>query len=167
MPILNHSDLKKVEEYQNFVRTSPYANATQDLAWEKVKEGWTGEQVYLEENGKIVAAMSLIIRRVLGNFSLMYAPRAPICDFHDKEMVKRMLDQAKQLATTYHAFLLRFDPELPRLPELEEEYRQMGLRVRNDGCDKFDLIQPRYNMILKLDEPTFEELMPHFSEKTR
>lgn len=52
MPILNHSDLKKVEEYQNFVRTSPYANATQDLAWEKVKEGWTGEQVYLEENGK-------------------------------------------------------------------------------------------------------------------
>ena len=73
MPILNHSDLKKVEEYQNFVRTSPYANATQDLAWEKVKEGWTGEQVYLEENGKIVAAMSLIIRRVLGNFSLMYA----------------------------------------------------------------------------------------------
>ena len=43
----------------------------------------------------------------------------------------------------------------------------MGLRVRNDGCDKFDLIQPRYNMILKLDEPTFEELMPHFSEKTR
>ena len=67
----------------------------------------------------------------------------------------------------YHAFLLRFDPELPRLPELEEEYRQMGLRVRNDGCDKFDLIQPRYNMILKLDEPTFEELMPHFSEKTR
>ena len=53
MPILNHNDLKKVEEYQNFVRTSPYANATQDLAWEKVKEGWVGEQVYLEENGKI------------------------------------------------------------------------------------------------------------------
>lgn len=110
MPILNHSDLKKVEEYQNFVRTSPYANATQDLAWEKVKEGWTGEQVYLEENGKIVAAMSLIIRRVLGNFSLMYAPRAPICDFHDKEMVKRLLEEAKPLAKKYHAFLLRFDP---------------------------------------------------------
>ena len=39
MPILNHNDLKKVEEYQNFVRTSPFANATQDLGWEKVKEG--------------------------------------------------------------------------------------------------------------------------------
>ena len=47
MPILNHNDLKKVEEYQTFVRTSLYANATQDLAWEKVKEGWVGEQVYL------------------------------------------------------------------------------------------------------------------------
>lgn len=42
--------------------------------------------------------MSLIIRRVLGNFSLMYAPRAPICDFHDKEMVKRLLEEAKPLA---------------------------------------------------------------------
>ena len=43
----------------------------------------------------------------------------------------------------------------------------MGLKVRNDGCDKYDLIQPRYNMILNLDEPSFDELMPHFSEKTR
>ena len=67
----------------------------------------------------------------------------------------------------YHAFLLRFDPELPRMPELEEQYRKLGIRVRNDGCDKYDLIQPRYNMILKLDEPSFDELMPHFSEKTR
>lgn len=98
MPILNHNDLKKVEEYQTFVRTSPYANATQDLAWEKVKEGWVGEQVYLEENGKIIAAMSLIIRRVFAGFSLMYAPRAPICDLHDTALVQRLLDEAKPLA---------------------------------------------------------------------
>ena len=90
MPILNHNDLKKVEEYQTFVRTSPYANATQDLAWEKVKEGWIGEQVYLEENGQIIAAMSLIIRRVFAGFSLMYAPRAPICDLHDTALVQRL-----------------------------------------------------------------------------
>ena len=167
MPILNHNDLKKVEEYQNFVRTSPFANATQDLGWEKVKEGWIGEQVYLEEDGKIIAAMSLIIRRAFAGFSLMYAPRAPICDFSDTQLVKRLLDEAKPLAKKYHAFVLRFDPELPRLPQLEEEYRKMGLKVRNDGCDKYDLIQPRYNMILNLDEPSFDELMPHFSEKTR
>ena len=91
MPILNHNDLKKVEEYQTFVRTSPYANATQDLAWEKVKEGWVGEQVYLEENGQIIAAMSLIIRRVFAGFSLMYAPRAPICDLHDTALVQRLM----------------------------------------------------------------------------
>ena len=122
MPILNHNDLKKVEEYQNFVRTSPFANATQDLGWEKVKEGWIGEQVYLEEDGKIIAAMSLIIRRAFAGFSLMYAPRAPICDFSDTQLVKRLLDEAKPLAKKYRAFVLRFDPELPRLPQLEEEY---------------------------------------------
>ena len=99
MPILNHNDLKKVEEYQTFVRTSPYANATQDLAWEKVKEGWVGEQVYLEENGQIIAAMSLIIRRVFAGFSLMYAPRAPICDLHDTALVQRLLAMVKAIRT--------------------------------------------------------------------
>ena len=169
MPILNHNDLKKVEEYQTFVRTSPYANATQDLAWEKVKEGWVGEQVYLEENGKIIAAMSLSYqaRVFAGLFADVCTPARAICDLHDTALVQRLLDEAKPLAQKYHAFLLRFDPELPRMPELEEQYRKLGIRVRNDGCDKYDLIQPRYNMILKLDEPSFDELMPHFSEKTR
>lgn len=134
MPILNHSDLKKVEEYQNFVRTSPYANATQDLAWEKVKEGWTGEQVYLEENGKIVAAMSLIYPQ--GAWKLFF----DVCTSCSNLRLPRQRNgkasagRSKPLAKKYHAFLLRFDPELPRLPELEEEYRQMGLRVRNDGA---------------------------------
>ena len=97
--------------------------------------------MYLEEDGKIIAAMSLIIRRAFAGFSLMYAPRAPICDFSDTQLVKRLLDEAKPLAKKYRAFVLRFDPELPRLPQLEEEYRKMGLKVRNDGCDKYDLIQ--------------------------
>ena len=167
MPILNHDDPKKVAEYQNFVRTSPYANAMQDMAWGRVKEGWIPEEVYLEENGKIIAAMSLIVRRAMGGFSLLYAPRAPICDFYDTDLVQRLIEEAKPLVKKYHAFALRFDPELPRIPELEKKYESLGFRVRNEQCDKYDLIQPRYNMILNLDEPTFEELMPHFSEKTR
>ena len=85
------------------------------------------ECCYLEEDGKIIAAMSLIIRRAFAGFSLMYAPRAPICDFSDTQLVKRLLDEAKPLAKKYRAFVLRFDPELPRLPQLEEEYRKMGL----------------------------------------
>ena len=43
-----------------------------------------------EENGQIIAAMSLIIRRVFAGFSLMYAPRAPICDLHDTALVQRL-----------------------------------------------------------------------------
>ena len=76
MPILNHNDLKKVEEYQNFVRTSPFANATQDLGWEKVKEGWIGEQVYLEEDGKIIAGGRN--RRETGKNALYHAELSAI-----------------------------------------------------------------------------------------
>ena len=52
MPILNHNDLKKVEEYQTFVRTSPYANATQDLAWEKVKEAGSASRFIWRKTGR-------------------------------------------------------------------------------------------------------------------
>ena len=40
MPILNHNDLKKVEEYQNFVRTSPFANATQEDVYKRQAWVW-------------------------------------------------------------------------------------------------------------------------------
>lgn len=167
MPILNREDTEKVRQYQEFVRSSPYANATQDPAWAAVKEGWEQEQVYLEEDGRIVAALSLIIRQVIGKASMIYAPRGPICDLYDTGLVCRLLEEAKPLAQRYNAFMIRMDPELGRDPQLEAQYRALGFRVRNQGCDKYDLIQPRYNMILRLDGRSFEELMPRFSEKTR
>lgn len=167
MPILNQNDPQQVARYEEYVRTSPYANATQDLAWAKVKEGWIPEQVYLEEDGRIVAAMSIIIKKVIGKASLMYAPRGPVCDLADTDLVCRLIEEAKPLVKKYNAFALRFDPEILRDPQLEDRYRKLGFRVRNDGCDKYDLIQPRYNMILRLDGRSFEELMPRFSEKTR
>lgn len=167
MPILNQNDSKKKAEYEEFIRTSPFANATQDLAWAKVKEGWDSEQVYLEENGKIIAALSVIIRKVIGKSSMIYAPRGPICDFHDTALVERLVKEAEPLVKKYDAFMLRMDPELLREPELEKKYRSLGYKVRNENCDKYDLIQPRYNMILSINGRSFDELMPTFSEKTR
>ena len=167
MAILDLNNAAKVADYTKYMEESPWANATQDLAWSKVKAEWENEQVYVEREGKIVAAMSLLIRKVFGKASMIYAPRGPICDFSDTALVQELMESVDQVAKKHHAFLFRMDPELPRNKELEEAYAKLGYLVRNEQCDKFDLIQPRYNMILNIGGYTFDELMTHFSEKTR
>jgi DNA topoisomerase-1 len=52
MPILDKNNAAKVAEYTEYMETSPWANATQDLAWSKVKAEWADEQVYVERDGK-------------------------------------------------------------------------------------------------------------------
>lgn len=167
MPILDKTNPAQVAAYNRYMQQSPYANATQDIAWSKVKSDWINEQVYLEKDGEIVAAMSLLIKKVFGKASMIYATRGPICDFTNVELVQELMKEVDLAAKKHNAFLMRMDPELTRNPELEEAYRQLGYIVRNDQCDKYDLIQPRYNMILNLGGLSFDELMPHFSEKTR
>lgn len=66
MPILDKTNPAQVAAYNRYMQQSPYANATQDIAWSKVKSDWINEQVYLEKDGEIVAAMSLLIKKVFG-----------------------------------------------------------------------------------------------------
>lgn len=40
MPLLDLKDETKVKEYEDFILNSPYAKATQSLAWHKVKKNW-------------------------------------------------------------------------------------------------------------------------------
>ena len=60
MPILQQKDAAAVARYTEFVTHSPWGNLMQDRGWAYVKKGWVGEQVYLENNGEITAAISII-----------------------------------------------------------------------------------------------------------
>lgn len=167
MPILDKKNAQDTARYTDFVRTSPYGNALQDLAWTKVKRNWDSEQVYLEQDGKIIAAMSILFQKVVGKNTLAYASRGPVCDPYDLELVNRLIEEAKPVLKAHHAIFLRMDPEVNYDEKLDQLYRNAGFRVRNQGFGKAELIQPRYNMILPLRGKTFDELMPGFSSKTR
>lgn len=139
----------------------------QSMNWADVKKGWKSEYVYLEENGKIVMAMSLIIRKAIGKWSIMYAPRGPVGDVYDIDKVKKLMEDIDVVAKKHNAFLLRFDPEKEYNENLEKLYKDNGFYVRNRKCNKNDLIQPRYNMILNIAGKTEDEVFKGYSEKTR
>ena len=167
MPILDTRDGDAVAKYDEFMRTSPWRTVTQDRAWAQVKWDWGHEAVYVEREGRIVAAMSLLVKGLPFGNALLYAPRGPVCDPGDGEMLRALVEEAAPVARKYGAFALKMDPEVPWGEALEKSLLEAGFQVRNRGVQKDALIQPRYNMILKLSGYDEETIMERFSGKTR
>ncbi len=168
MPILDRTNKEEVAKYNNFVRSREHVSALQDLNWGKVKEGeWSTEAVYLEKNGNITAAMTLLIRKFVKGISIIYAPRGPVVDIEDVALVKELIEEVKPLAKKYNAFVLKMDPEEVYDEKIESMYKKSGFKVRNKNHEKHEFIQPIYNMILRLNGRTEEEIFKGYSEKTR
>lgn len=167
MPILDKNDSAKVKEYEDFVKNSPYTNAMQDMAWAKVKNNWSSEYVYLEENGKITAAVSILGIKAVDDKTLFYAPRGPVCDFYDVETTKKLINEAKPLFEKYNAFLLRMDPCVQTDEALIEKYRAAGYTFRGQGFHPKSYSNPLHEIMLNVEGKTEEELMAGFSTLTR
>lgn len=167
MPIVDQKDPQQLRRYEEFITHSPYGNLMQDCRWAYVKKGWVGEQVTLEKNGEITAALSIIFAHAVGGRTLAYAPRGPVCDPYDTETVLALIKEAEPVLKKHQAFLLRLDPEVRYDETLCEKYAAAGFRVRSRNVGIHDQIQPRFNMFLPLKGRSFEELMPTFAEKTR
>lgn len=173
MPLLDLADTAAVNRYAEFVRSHPLRAVSQDPRWGIVKNDWGQEAVYLEDDGQIVAAMTLLVRRLPGGFSVLYAPRGPLVDWDDKDVVLRLLAEAEPLARRHRAIMTKIDPEVRFSEELDGWLRaQPGWVVKNVGAGKDDLVQPRFCMIVRLQdedgEPlTEDELLAKYDGKTR
>lgn len=165
MPIVNNEqDLKR---YIDFVRNSEYARPMQDTDWSKIKNNWTHDYVYLEENKQIIAAMSVIGIKNTNGKHFLYAPRGPVCDFKDTKLVESLIKEAEPLKEKYDAFLLRMDPEINFDEKLVYDYRKMGYDFRSVGIDTHSFTQPRYNMIIDLSSQDEDAIFESFSSKGR
>jgi len=168
MPILNKQNEKDVKRYEEYISSYDGSSLMQSLNWAKVKFGWIQEAVYIEEDGNIIAAMTLLLEKVPHtNSYLMYAPRGPVCDISNIELVKRLVVEAEKLKEKYKVFLLKFDPNIKYDERLEMIYKEAGFKVLNKQVDKDDLIQPLHDMVLDIDNISEEDLMKTFAEKTR
>lgn len=165
MPIVNNEiDLKR---YNDFVRSSEYGRPMQDTNWSKIKNNWTHDYVYLEENKQIIAAMSVIGIKNTNGKHFLYAPRGPVCDFKDTKLVEALIKEAEPLKDKYDAFLLRMDPELNFDEKLVYDYRKLGYDFRSVGLDTHSFTQPRYNMIIDLTSRDEDGIFESFSSKGR
>ena len=102
MSILNKENKEEVKKYKEFVDNFSSTSLMQSMNWADVKKGWESEYVYLEEDGKIVMAMSLVIRKIIGSKSMIYAPRGPVGDVYDIQKVKKITEEVDKIAKKYN-----------------------------------------------------------------
>lgn len=174
MPILDTTDLARVERYCDFVENSPWGTFLQTMAWSQVKSNWDRDFIYLEddESGQIRAALSILSISNDGENAFLYAPRGPVCDPADIETVRELITEAEAVAHSRNAFLLRMDPAVEYSDELAELYRcqdEITLRSRtvaeNEGEKVFS--NPRRNMILSIAGRSLEDIIASYPRKFR
>lgn len=164
---LNSEEDKK--KYTEFLEKSPSCNFQQSLEWGRVKSFWKNEVIVVEDkDGNIIGALSVLLRKIPIFGYLMYSSRGPICDRHDKDVLKQITEGAKKLAKKYNAMVLKIEPDIKKDDEkFREIATELGYKIKDDAKDFRDEIQPRFVFRLDIKGKTEDEIFKNFHSKTR
>jgi len=157
------------EKYEKFVQSHPKGHFMQSLKWARVKSNWLNEIITVEDRmGNIKGSMSLLIRKLpFINYTIMYCPRGPVCDIHDQDTIKELIDKAKEIARKHKSFVLKLDPDIEKDDtEFVRIAKRLNMKIKSDAKD-FEGAQPRFVFRLDLRGKTEEELMAAFHHKVR
>ncbi|MFA6431810.1 MAG: peptidoglycan bridge formation glycyltransferase FemA/FemB family protein [Candidatus Margulisiibacteriota bacterium] len=153
------------QKWNDFVAASPFSSVLQSYEWGELKSrfGWHPIRIALEDNNNnIVAGISLLKREIpFIRHSFLYAPRGPIVDLTNQDLVHELLEVVEKEAERNHALSLKIDPEIP------ESYRAGKNILEPFGFIRSaKQVQPRATMIVDI-QPDLNLIMASFEEKTR
>ena len=159
---------ENINAYKEFLSSHDRCNFQQSIEWGKVKTSWQNEVVLAEDKeGNIIGSISVLIRKIPIFGNMMYSSRGPVCDIHNKEVMKQLTDGLRELAKQRHAFVLKIEPDIK---SEDKEFRKIaediGFKVKDDAKNFSEEIQPRYVFRLSLKGKT-EEVFENFHSKTR
>lgn len=154
--------------FDDFVARFETGDLLQSFEWGELKShsGWKPVRVYAERDGKIVAAASLLKRAIpKTGRCIMYAPRGPVLDTQDSELVQSFSKYLKETAIKHKAIFLKIDPPVP----VEDTVSEANLQAAGFvpiAAQGFGGTQPKCVMQLDLDK-SVDDLMASFKEKWR
>lgn len=164
--IIEKENRVEVARMEAFVKNHEKGHFLQTPAWADVKEAWDWRGILACEDEKIVGAVSVLIRPLPMGFSLMYAPRGPVCDRNDPYVMASLLGAADDLAETVNALEFLTDPDEPHTNQNFRELMQVwGFGEREDAG--FDNIQAQHVFRLHLRGKTEDSVFADFCQKTR
>ena len=165
--LIDHQDK---EYFNKFVAYAPKGHILQSYEWGEIKGQGEWQPIRLlveDEQGVPQAALSILKRRipVLGK-AIFYAPRGPVGDIGNWNLLDYLMSQVKNLARQHGALFLKIDPDIPAGDDQFGEYLRSRGFVRTDKGEGFEGVQPRF--VFRLDlTPGADELFNRFHPKTR
>ena len=153
-------------EMEAFVRAHSNGHFMQSPRWRLVKEHWQWRGVLARQEGAICGTLSLLIRPLPGGWSLLYAPRGPVCDRHQTEVLACLVAGTRAAADEVRGCCLILDPDA----EESDLAAHRALRSLGFVCQRsegFGAIQPRFVFRLPLAGRTEAELLAGCSRQTR
>lgn len=157
------------ERFNNFIARFDTGDLLQSFEWGELKSRgeWKPLRVFAESDGEIIAAASLLKRAIpKTGRCIMYAPRGPVLDTQNAELVNAFTGHLKNVAKEHGAILLKIDPPVPIEDTISEKNLcSAGFRLIPSGG--FGGTQPKAVMQLDLAGRTPDEIMASFKEKWR
>lgn len=169
VPILDITDKDAVSRFQDFVRGSKYGQITQDLGWAAVKDNWEQFHAYVEDDGQIVAAISILMTKLANGSRFAYASKGPVMDAHNLDLLDRLVAEVKPTLLEKNVYVLRMDPEVAYDEAFDAEIKAHGYETRNVQAEGLHgTIQPRINIVVDLQgKQTQDEILAGFSSRVR
>ena len=103
-----------MKDIENFIKSHPNGHFMQSEMWGNVKADWKQEVITVnDESGKIKGAVRVLIRKLpFLPFTMMYAPRGPVCDINDTSCLKELTLKVAEIAKKYRAYVFKIDPDI-------------------------------------------------------
>lgn len=165
--IIDKNDKQAVAAMSRFVRRHDAGHFLQTPAWADVKERWDWRGILVfNARGELTGSLSVLIRPIPFLGSILYAPRGPVCNRHDGNVIAQLLAGVREIASLRRGILFYMDPDIPCD---DRAFRAMmtsvGFREREDR--HFGNIQAQHVFRLNLDGRTEDEVFSAFHQKTR
>lgn len=88
-----------MQMYEDFIMNQDLCDFQQSIKWAKVKEFWNNDIIIIQDDeNNILASISILMRKlpILGN--IMYAPRGPIGNIYNEEVLQKLTEKIKEIA---------------------------------------------------------------------
>lgn len=166
--LIRADDTSGIALFEKFVEAHPRGHFLQSPAWGRVKSDWEWFGILAQQDGQTAGALSVLSRRIPAlPFSLLYAPRGPVCDPHDVEVINCLIQGVKTLARGERAYRFLMDPDILISDRSAHDiFADMGFTFHATSKN-FEGIQPRFVYRLFLTGHTEESLLAKFQPKTR
>ena len=178
------------KEYDKFTSNFEYSSFMQESNWAQVKNNWDNILCGVYDSDKLVAACSILVRKLFKGFNMFYIPRGYLVDFKNKRLLSFFTDNIKKLAKEKGAYVVKLDPnfcvseKLFKNQEINYNIYSKDYNKKHDNLillgykhtgyikDMHTNLQPRYQMAVPLIDDNnnfimYEDLLKSFKSKFR